>query len=40
MLKRKQTFDDLGQESAFLWGARQTGKTTLLKALFPDSHFE
>ncbi|MEA3446902.1 MAG: ATP-binding protein [Bacteroidota bacterium] len=37
MLKRRQTFEDLGQESAFLWGARQTGKTTLLKALFPDS---
>ncbi|HKK69225.1 MAG TPA: ATP-binding protein [Bacteroidales bacterium] len=37
MLKRRQTFEDLGQDSAFLWGARQTGKTTLLKELFPDS---
>lgn len=37
MLKRRQTFEDLGQESTFLWGARQTGKTTLLKKLFPDS---
>jgi predicted AAA+ superfamily ATPase len=25
------------QESAFLWGARQTGKSTLLKQLFPDA---
>ena len=24
-------------ESLFLWGARQTGKSTLLKSLFPDS---
>lgn len=26
-----------GQESCFLWGARQTGKSTLLKELFPFS---
>jgi predicted AAA+ superfamily ATPase len=25
------------QQSAFLWGPRKTGKTTLLRALFPDS---
>jgi len=37
MYSRKQTFEGLGKESAFLWGARQTGKTTLLKQLFPDS---
>ncbi|MFW5793795.1 MAG: ATP-binding protein [Bacteroidota bacterium] len=37
MYKRKQIFEDLGRESAFLWGARQTGKSTLLKALYPDS---
>src|SRR4030042_476005 len=36
MYIRKQTFDGLGNESAFLWGARQTGKSTLLKKLFPD----
>ena len=28
-----------GTESCFLWGPRQTGKTTLLKELFPDSPF-
>ena len=37
MYKRKQIFQDIGKESAFLWGARQTGKSTLLKSLFPDS---
>jgi len=37
MYKRKQIFKDLGSESAFLWGARQTGKSTLLKKLYPDS---
>lgn len=36
MYKRKQIFEGLGQESAFLWGARQTGKSTLLKHLYPD----
>jgi len=35
MYIRKQIFEGLGQESAFLWGARQTGKSTLLKSLFP-----
>lgn len=37
MYIRKQVFGGAGKESAFLWGARQTGKSTLLKALFPDS---
>ncbi len=37
MYKRKQTFAEAGHESCFLWGARQTGKSTLLKALYPDS---
>lgn len=37
MYIRKQTFYNLGKESSFLWGARQTGKSTLLKALYPDS---
>lgn len=37
MFKRKQIFKGLGRESAFLWGARQTGKSTLLKSLFPDA---
>jgi predicted AAA+ superfamily ATPase len=37
MFKRKQIFKGLDKESAFLWGARQTGKSTLLKDLFPDA---
>ena len=37
MYLRKQTFRDLGNESTFFWGARQTGKSTLLRALYPDS---
>ncbi len=37
MYLRKQSFADRGRESAFLWGARQTGKSTLLKSLFPEA---
>jgi predicted AAA+ superfamily ATPase len=37
MYLRKQIFEGIGTESAFLWGARQTGKSTLLKILFPAS---
>lgn len=37
MYKRKQVLAGRGEESCFLWGARQTGKSTLLKELFPDS---
>lgn len=37
MYLRKQIFEGIGTESAFLWGARQTGKSTLLKFLFPAS---
>ncbi|MCK9400282.1 MAG: AAA family ATPase [Bacteroidales bacterium] len=37
MYIRKQVFEGIGKESAFLWGARQTGKSTLLKALYPDA---
>ena len=37
MFTRKQIFEGSGSESLFLWGARQTGKSTLLKQLFPDS---
>ena len=39
MYLRKQTFDGIGKESTFLWGARQTGKSTLLKTLYPDSMY-
>lgn len=35
MYFRKQIFEGLGNESAFLWGARQTGKSTLLKSRYP-----
>jgi len=35
MYKRKQSLADRGTESCFLWGARQTGKSTLLKDIFP-----
>ena len=37
MYLRKQKLEGAGKESLFLWGARQTGKSTLLKSLFPDS---
>jgi predicted AAA+ superfamily ATPase len=37
MYNRKQLFLGSGRESLFLWGARQTGKSTLLKTLFPDA---
>ena len=37
MYFRQQRFERSGGQSLFLWGARQTGKSTLLKTLFPDS---
>ncbi len=37
MFIRKQIFNGLGNESAFLWGARQTGKSTLLNYQYPQS---
>jgi uncharacterized protein len=37
MFKRKQIFIDSGDESLFLWGARQTGKSTLLKSMYQGS---
>jgi predicted AAA+ superfamily ATPase len=37
MYIRKQNLIGSINESLFLWGARQTGKSTLLKKLFPDS---
>lgn len=37
MYTRKQLFLEAGNESLFLWGARQTGKSVLLKKLFPDA---
>jgi len=37
MFNRKQILSGRNKESAWLWGARQTGKSTLLKQLFPSS---
>ncbi len=39
MYIRKQKFKGIGNESTFLWGARQTGKSTLLKKLFPEAPY-
>ncbi len=37
MFNRSQVFKGSGKESIFLWGARQTGKSTLLKKMYHDS---
>ena len=37
LYKRNQDFPGAEGASFFLWGARQTGKSTLLKTLFPDA---
>jgi len=37
MFNRKQILVDSEGESLFLWGARQTGKSTLLKTLYPKA---
>jgi predicted AAA+ superfamily ATPase len=37
MYNRRQILEGSGNESVFLWGARQTGKSTLIKMLFPDA---
>ena len=37
MFTRKQHFTDSEDNSLFLWGARQTGKSTLLKSLYPTA---
>ena len=39
MYKRLQTLGGLGKESCFLWGPRQTGKSTLMKQLFPSAPY-
>jgi predicted AAA+ superfamily ATPase len=37
MFDRFLTLQESNRDSIFLWGARQTGKSTLLKKLFPDA---
>ena len=39
MIKRYFTMPDAADESVFFFGARQTGKTTLLKQLFPKVRY-
>ena len=38
MLERILKLEEAKEDSLFLWGSRQTGKSTLLKMLFPDAH--
>lgn len=37
MLSRILALEEAGGERIFLWGARQTGKSTLLRTLFPNA---
>jgi uncharacterized protein len=37
MYIRSQHFEGAGRESLFLWGSRQTGKSTLLQNIFPNA---
>jgi len=39
MIKRIQRLDIPPNRSAFLWGPRKTGKTTLLRQQFPDAYW-
>lgn len=38
MLERILKLKEIENDSLFLWGGRQTGKSTLLKTLFPNAH--
>lgn len=37
MFKRYSKLEDTASDSIFLFGARQTGKTTLIEELFPEA---
>jgi predicted AAA+ superfamily ATPase len=37
MLPRRLSLPASGKETFFLWGARQTGKSTLLRRSYPDA---
>ncbi len=37
MIERRITLPDPGTETFFLWGSRQTCKSTLMKATYPDA---
>jgi len=39
MFIRKLKLEEAAEESLFLWGARQTGKSTLLESLFPNARY-
>ena len=39
ILRRLLTIPELDEDSVFLWGARQTGKSTLLKMLYPNIRY-
>jgi len=39
MYTRFLTLEDAKYDTVFLWGARQTGKSTLLKILFPECRY-
>ena len=39
MLSRLLSLKDIADDSIFLWGPRQTGKSTLLRQLFPDAPY-
>jgi len=39
MLDRILKLQEIEEDSLFLWGSRQTGKSTLLKTLFPEARY-
>lgn len=39
MLNRVLKLTEIAEDSIFLWGARQTGKSTLLRELFPNARY-